>query len=464
MLRLDCAYGTSVLGLSLMTFLSMLTIEMLGHPAALTAQESVSVSVPGHAAYVVPDPWGARVREDRGVRWDSAAQSIQWTGLFRNGGQVHVEVHAVCSEDQAKHLEVMVADSGLVVNSGLVLQSQQLMEGDAALEGMRRLDFGSVDLQITDPKYVTFQLRAQSTESGDSSSISKESPVRVLQLHLDGPATKEVHFNLKERRNAASVHLNYVVDREAKIDAFYTEVQGVEDPVGTFYMACGWHRGYFGMQVNSEKERRIIFSVWDSGNEDKDRDKVADENRVRLVDKGEGVFSGDFGNEGTGGHSHLKYPWKTGSTQRFLVTAQATDTTHTTFSGYWFHPEKMEWMLISAWNAPKERGYLRGLHSFSENFLGENGHLPRKALYGNSWYRSENGTWREIRTAKFSHDQTGKADRLDRTMGIENNRFFLQHGGFLEGYTEYGVPFTREPGVEPPVDIGALLPKQSSSK
>ena len=218
------------------------------------------------------------------------------------------------------------------------------------------------------------------------------------------------------------------------------------------------------MQVNSEKERRIIFSVWDSGNEDKDRDKVADENRVRLVGKGAGVFSGDFGNEGTGGHSHLKYPWKTGSMQRFLVTAQATGSTHTTFSGYWFHPEKMDWMLISAWNAPKENGYLRGLHSFSENFLGENGHLPRKALYGNSWYRSHDGKWREIRTAKFSHDQTGKGDRLDRTMGIENNRFFLQHGGFLEGYTEYGVPFTREPGIEPPADIEALLPKQRSSE
>ncbi len=28
-----------------------------------------------------------------------------------------------------------------------------------------------------------------------------------------------------------------------------------------------------------------------------------------------------FGNEGTWGHSHPKYPWKTGERQRFLVTA-----------------------------------------------------------------------------------------------------------------------------------------------
>lgn len=30
-----------------------------------------------------------------------------------------------------------------------------------------------------------------------------------------------------------------------------------------YYMACGWHRGYLGMQVNSPTERRIIFSVRD---------------------------------------------------------------------------------------------------------------------------------------------------------------------------------------------------------
>ncbi len=60
---------------------------------------------------------------------------------------------------------------------------------------------------------------------------------------------------------------------------------------------------------------------------------MADENRVKLVGKGEGVFSGDFGNEGTGGHSHLKYAWKTGGRQRFVVTAEPAAETHTIFSG-----------------------------------------------------------------------------------------------------------------------------------
>jgi hypothetical protein len=208
-------------------------------------------------------------------------------------------------------------------------------------------------------------------------------------------------------------------------------------------MACGWHRGYFGMQVNSPTERRIIFSVWDSGHEAVDRSKVADDNRVQLVAKGDGVEAGDFGNEGTGGHSHLIFPWRTGQKQRFLVTARPADATHTIFSGYFFDPDKQHWMLISSWRAPKEGGYLRGLHSFSENFGGSNGELRRKALYGDQWARTADGQWHELTAASFSHDPTGKADRLDRFMGVESGQFFLSHGGFTPGSTPYGELFNR---------------------
>ena len=222
-------------------------------------------------------------------------------------------------------------------------------------------------------------------------------------------------------------------------------------------MACGWHRGYFGMQVNSLTERRIIFSVWDSGGEAVDRGKVADDDRVKLVAKGEGVSAGDFGNEGTGGHSHMVYAWKTGQMQRFLVTAKPTDATHTIYAGYYFHPDKKQWVLISSWKAPKEGGYLRRLYSFSENFGGNNGHLLRKALYGNQWMRTAEGQWIELTTATFSHDPTGKADRLDRFMGVENGQFFLSHGGFVPGSTAYGEKFTRPPTGKAPSDI--VLPE-----
>ena len=100
---------------------------------------------------------------------------------------------------------------------------------------------------------------------------------------------------------------------------------------------------------------------------------------------------------------------------------------------------------------------MRGLYSFSENFGGANGHLLRKALYGNQWIRTPDGRWIELTDALFSHDTTGKADRLDRFMGLENGQFFLAHGGFGEGFTPYREKFTRPPTGKPPVDI--VLPE-----
>ena len=84
-------------------------------------------------------------------------------------------------------------------------------------------------------------------------------------------------------------------------------------------MATGWHRGYFGMQVNSPTERRMIFSVWDSGHEGVDRRKVAADDRVQLIAKGENVVSDIFCNEGTGGHIHLVFPCLLLGTFRFLL-------------------------------------------------------------------------------------------------------------------------------------------------
>jgi hypothetical protein len=273
-------------------------------------------------------------------------------------------------------------------------------------------------------------------------------------LVLDGPAAIDAHFNLEPRRNAASVHLAYPAPKDANVAVFYNEMIGVEDPVATYYMACGFSRGYFGMQVNSPTERRIVFSVWDaaSGQGAKDRSTVAEENHTKLLAKGEGVVASVFGNEGTGGHSHLVYPWKTGSTQRFAVAVKP-DGTFTDYTGWWFHPDEKKWTLIASFHAPKDGKWLRGLYSFSENFGGSNGHLRRKALYGPAWLRTDKGEWREMTEASFSHDPTGKTARLDRFMGVENGRFFLSHGGFVEGFTKYGEKFTRPATGRPPADF-----------
>jgi hypothetical protein len=399
------------------------------------AGANAELRVPSFTAYLEPDPEGAQVSSRRGVTdWTDPALKVLWFGEIKHSGKLYCSLALRLPVGAESKLRLTVAGTSR----------------EAAVTGGGTnpvvVPFGA--LEISGTGYQRFTLESLNPKGQSAGDLDA--------LILDGPAVQDAHFNLKPRRNAASVHLAYPALGRTNIDSFYCEVTAVEDPLWTFYVACGWHRGYFGMQVNSPTERRIIFSVWDSGGEAVDRGKVKAEDRVTLVRKGDGVYAGDFGNEGTGGHSHLVFPWKTGEKQRFLITARPADRTHTVFSGYFFRPDQKRWMLISSWKAPKEGSYFHGLHSFSENFGGANGRLRRKALYGNQWIRTADGRWSELTTATFSHDGTGRADRLDRFMGVENGEFFLSHGGFIPGFTRFGDAFTRPPTGKVPADIMAF--------
>jgi Domain of unknown function (DUF3472)/Domain of unknown function (DUF5077) len=382
--------------------------------------------IPGCTAYGAPDFDALRTHKERGVTgWKDSGQQVLWFGNLKKAGALEVSVRVRLPEERKEPVKFTLNAAGI------------LRDAEAAGSGEVTLKFGS--LEVPRAGYQKFSL-SSSAPAGD-----------IVALVLDGPASDGAHFNTDPRRNAASVHLSYP-QPEQPVNAFYCECTGVEDPVYTYYMATGFSRGYFGMQVNHPGERRIIFSVWDAaeGGDAKDRATVKEENHTKLLAKGEGVHASVFGNEGTGGHSHLKYLWKTGEVQKFVVTTKA-DGTFTDYSGYWFHPENKAWMLIASFRAPKDGKHLRGLYSFSENFGGSNGHLLRKAAYGNQWVRTTDGKWREITDASFSHDGTGREARLDRFMGVEKGAFFLSHGGFVEGFTKYGDKFTRPATGQPPV-------------
>jgi hypothetical protein len=386
--------------------------------------------VPAFTAYLDPTDGRARVSERNGITGlNDPKQKVLWFGQIKNPGRL----------DCAIAMRLPAGETKLRLTVGEKSRDIKVTAVPGSAGALTNLDFGGFDVGAG---YQRFTLESLNDTGRSEGTIDS--------LVLDGPAAADSHFNLKPRRNAASVHLFYPVAKETNVAAFYCEVTAVEDPEATYYMACGWHRGYFGMQVNGPSERRIIFSVWDSGNEGVDRKKVDAADRVTLVGKGEAVHSGDFGNEGTGGHSHLEFNWKTGEKQRFVVTARPTDATHTIYAGYYFRPDQQQWMLISAWKAPKDGGWLRGLHSFSEDFSGDNGQLRRKARYGDQWIKTSDGQWQELTISTFSHDPTGRADRLDRFMGVEDGEFFLSHGGFIDGSTRYGEKFTRPATGKPP--------------
>jgi hypothetical protein len=395
---------------------------------ALTSSCLAELRVPANTAYLDPDPNGAKVTKDGISGWANPQNTVSWFGEIKNPGMIDTSVIVRVPQGTQSRFRLTVAG--------------QSKEGHAVGDGKpATIKFGTFN--VSKPGYAQFQLTSLNPNGR---------PVGDLDaLVLDGTAAQDAHFNLDPRRNAASVHLFYSTPANAEIALFYNEATGVTDPVASYYMVCGFARGYFGMQVNSPTERRIIFSVWDSGSGQsaKNRSDVTGENRVQLLAKGDGVVASDFGNEGTGGHSHFVYPWKTGSTQKFVVTAKA-EGDHTDYTGYWFHPEEQKWKLIASFRAPKDGKWLRGLYSFSENFGGSNGYLQRKVLFGPQWIRTSDGKWQELTEASFSHDGTGKENRLDRFMGVDGGRFFLSNGGFVAGFTKFGEKFHRPPTDRPP--------------
>ena len=81
-----------------------------------------------------------------------------------------------------------------------------------------------------------------------------------------------------------------------------------------------------------------------------------------------------------------------------------------------------------------------------------NGKPLRIAVLGLSW-PTDKGEWIEITKPTFSHDRTGKADGLDRFMGVEDGSFFLSHGGFVKGFNRFGDPYDRPATGRAPSDL-----------
>ena len=423
-------------------FILMLTVVSLSvtFQASIDSRSVVAappneLRIPANTAYAEPLSAPLRFSEAGVSNWKNSEHRIVWFGRLEHAGTLAVSVDFAVEEYRSSSFEMTVSR---VDDSGPVLK----MLTEVAEDSSRTLNFQPTE--IARAGYYRFELRGLAGKGNDFGIVQA--------LTLSGEAAKDAHFNLKSRRNAASVHLGFPVPRELKVQAFYNEVTVETDPLWSYYMACGFHRGYFGIQVNSPTERRIIFSIWDSGNEGIDRSKVAPEDQVTLLEKGDGVVAHGFGNEGTGGHSHLVYDWKAGETYRFLVIAQP-DGKNTIFAGYFYFPEKKEWSLIAKFRAPKDGSYLRGLYSFNENFIGHNGHLLRRAAFGNQWIATPDGQWHEIATARFTHDVTGKEDRKDYSVDVVNGRFVLANGGFLEQRSNYGQMSDRPKTGKPPSDI-----------
>src|SRR5436190_5771536 len=123
-------------------------------------------------------------------------------------------------------------------------------------------------------------------------------------------------------RAARSVHLHFPAPQGV---LFYNEVVVGKSVNGSYFMACGWNTGYFGIQqLGTAEDKVVLFSVWDPAKGD-DPNAVKIEDRVEVLYQGEGVRIKRFGGEGTGGQCMWKHNWQIGETNQFIIQASVDE-------------------------------------------------------------------------------------------------------------------------------------------
>ncbi len=227
-----------------------------------------------------------------------------------------------------------------------------------------------------------------------------------------------------------SVHLGYPAPEGV---AFYNEMAVEKSADGTYFMAAGWGKGYFGIQELANGKKLVLFSVWDPTSGD-DPKKVEETKRVKMLHKDEAVRVQRFGGEGTGGQSFFDYEWKTGETYRFLVTAKPDGDTRTAYSGYFFVPEKKEWKHLVTFSTITKGDLLKGCYSFVEDFRRNKVSTTKErcATFGNGWIKPAKGEWVPLDKARFTADANPV---LNIDAGATAGRYFLATGGDIENKT-----------------------------
>lgn len=412
-------------------------------PTSLSGGESWSIPLAGNAYRTAPSPVGDGFQRNRGIRWSD--RDAVYSIYFRidRPAPLKLALRARAPEGRSR-ISVRSGDRTFeVAIEGTDLESHPIGELEVAQAGYVR-----VDLQGRERSGAVFAEVEQLIVTSDTENLS-----------LDYVKNNEGNMFYWGRRGP-SVHLGYEVPRDRPLQYAYSELTIPEgqDPIGSYFMANGFGEGYFGIQVNSPTERRVLFSVWSPFQTDNPRE-IPEEQRIVAVGKGPEVRIGEFGNEGSGGQSFLVYPWKAGRTYRFL-TEVTPDGKGSTVYRCWFGDKAAgEWRLIAGFRRPKTDTTLRGFHSFLESFHPEYGFVGRRVLYSNVWVREVSGAWHECTTARFSVDPTGGGrHRRDFAGGSEGSSFFLRNCGFFNDTTEAGTKFTRESsGVTPPdIDFEAL--------
>ncbi len=248
------------------------------------------------------------------------------------------------------------------------------------------------------------------------------SMLSALALTATGAAAQESF------RAARSVHLGYVAPGGV---LFYTEVVVEKSVNGSYFMACGWNTGYFGIQQLGAPDKKVaLFSVWDPtrGN---DPNAVRSQDRVEVLYHGAGVRIRRFGGEGTGGQCMWNFDWKVGQTNRFLIGAKVEGGKTAYTAWLWVDSA---WKKLATFRTRTGGAPLKGYYSFIEDFRrdGLSVHEERRARFGNGWVKTTEGKWTPLCRARFTASNARWESKENIDAGIEDKAFFLATGGDIK--------------------------------
>lgn len=409
-------------------FCLLLSVLSLGASAQSSTQYDVPIG--GNAYVTTPADW-AHVT-DRGIRGWASPQTV---------------VSAFFHINQPQTITLSLRGRGhatMLMTCGGEKQTVDFDSDESTL-------LGSLKVNIEKAGYVRVDLQGVERTGERFADISD-----VVVTLTDGRIACVKDFENYWGRRGPSVHMNYRLPKGEDYEWFYNEVTVPQEgeTLGSYYMAAGFGEGYFGMQYNSPTERRVLFSVWSPFDTQNPRD-IPEDKRIRMLRHGPDVHIGEFGNEGSGGQSYLRYPWQAGHTYSFLMHVCPDGKGNTLYTAYFLAPEEGKWRLIAEFLRPNTDTWYTHAHSFLENFIPTQGYLTRAVRFTNQWARTRSGKWVRPVSAGFTHDATGRAGvRLDYAGGLtpDGSALYLQMGGFFDQNVAHGTrfPLPAYDGQKPP--------------
>ncbi len=217
-------------------------------------------------------------------------------------------------------------------------------------------------------------------------------------------------------------HLWWDLEGQREATCLYGEITVLATHPHIYYCGANWHPGepaggYCGIQHNGPRERRTIFSIWDT----------APDLHPSVTKADPDTLFNRFGGEGEGAHTHMLWPWKERETFSFCVQKRPGTKADTTDARYFvFDRARKSWRPSATITCPNggKRSVATlggGLNSFLENFAGTDKEIPKLAFYrlwlGPSLDRMKaltraqgDGQWGQLHDAYFLAE--GDAEKL----------------------------------------------------